>query len=186
MIVHPLRRVTRLPLEIHLMISNPDAFLGKFVEAGADSLPVHWEGIRNLHRTIQRITALEKRAGVVINPATSVARLEEILQDVEQVFIITVTPGFRQQHFLPTTPAHDPADPSEDRAEDVRRRPGGGRRHRGRHGSVGRSRRHERAGGWNRDFWAMDRLRASITQSGTSTSPSRVATLGRSESCNWA
>jgi ribulose-phosphate 3-epimerase len=102
-IVKSLRRVTRLPLEIHLMISDPDCFLDEFVEAGSDSFLVHWEGNRNLHRTVQRIKALGKRAGVAINPATPAAVLEEILQDVEQVLIMTVNPGFGHQHFLPTT-----------------------------------------------------------------------------------
>ena len=102
-IVQSLRRVTHLPLEIHLMISDPDFFLDEFVEAGSDSFLVHWEGNANLHRTIQRIKALGKRAGVVINPATPAAVLGEILQDVEQVLIMTVNPGFGHQHFLPTT-----------------------------------------------------------------------------------
>ena len=102
-IVASLRRVTRLPLETHLMISDPDFFLEEFVEAGSDSFLVHWEGNANLHRTVQRIKALGKRAGVVINPATSAAVLEEILQDVFQVLVMTVNPGFGHQHFLPTT-----------------------------------------------------------------------------------
>src|SRR5947208_14713038 len=102
-IVHSLRRVTRLPLEIHLMISDPDFFLEEFVEAGSDSFLVHWEGNANLHRTVQRIKALGKRAGVVINPATPAAVLEEILQDLEQVLVMTVNPGLGHQHFLPTT-----------------------------------------------------------------------------------
>src|SRR5262247_2118546 len=102
-IVRSLRLVTQLPLETHLMISNPDAFLEEFVEAGADSLLVHWEGNDNLHRTVQRIKALGKRAGVVINPATPASVLEEILQDVDQVLIMTVNPGFGHQHFIHTT-----------------------------------------------------------------------------------
>jgi ribulose-phosphate 3-epimerase len=102
-IVESLRRVTRLPLEIHLMISDPDFFLDEFVEAGSDSFLVHWEGNANLHRTVQRIKALGKRAGVVINPATPAAVLEEILPDVEQVLVMTVNPGFGHQHFLSTT-----------------------------------------------------------------------------------
>src|SRR5512132_4132913 len=102
-IVQSLRRITRLPLETHLMISNPDLFLEEFAEAGSDFFLVHWEGNANLHRTVQRIQALGKRAGVVINPATPAAVLEEILQDVEQVLIMTVNPGFGHQHFIPTT-----------------------------------------------------------------------------------
>jgi ribulose-phosphate 3-epimerase len=102
-IVQSLRRVTRLPLEIHLMVTDPDFFLNEFVEAGADSFLVHWEGNANLHRTVQRITALGKAPGVVINPATPAAVLEEILQDIKQVLIMTVNPGFGHQHFVPTT-----------------------------------------------------------------------------------
>jgi ribulose-phosphate 3-epimerase len=101
-IVASLRRVTRLPLETHLMISDPDFFLEEFVGAGSDSFLVHWEGNANLHRTVQRIKSLGKRAGVVINPATPAAVLEEILQDIEQVLIMTVNPGFGHQHFIPT------------------------------------------------------------------------------------
>ena len=101
-IVQSLRRVTRLPLEIHLMISTPDSFLDEFVEAGADSFLVHWEGNADLHRTVQRIKTLGKRAGVAINPATPAALLEEILHDVEQVLVMTVNPGFGHQHFIPT------------------------------------------------------------------------------------
>jgi ribulose-phosphate 3-epimerase len=102
-IVQSLRRVTRLPLEIHLMISDPDFFLDEFVEAGSDSFLVHWEGNANLHRTVQRIKALGKRAGVVINPATPAAVLEEILCDVDQVLVMTVNPGFGHQQFIHTT-----------------------------------------------------------------------------------
>lgn len=102
-IVQSLRRVTRLPMEIHLMISDPDFFLDEFVEAGTDSFLVHWEGNANLHRTVQRIKSLGKRAGVAINPATPASVLEEIIQDVEQVLVMTVNPGFGHQHFIPTT-----------------------------------------------------------------------------------
>ncbi len=102
-IVQSLRRVTRLPLETHLMISDPDCFLEEFTEAGADSFLVHWEGNNNLHRTVHRVRALGKRVGVVINPATPAAVLEEILPDVEQVLVMTVNPGFGHQHFIHTT-----------------------------------------------------------------------------------
>jgi ribulose-phosphate 3-epimerase len=102
-VVQSVRRVTHLPLETHLMVSDPDAFLEAFAEAGSDSLLVHWEGNANLHRTVQRIKALGKRAGVVINPATPASVLEEILVDVEQVLVMTVNPGFGHQHFIHTT-----------------------------------------------------------------------------------
>ena len=102
-IVESLRRITRLPLETHLMISNPDFFLDEFTEAGSDSFLVHWEGNNNLHRTVQRVKALGKRVGVVINPATPAAVLEEVLQDVDQVLVMTVNPGFGHQRFIHTT-----------------------------------------------------------------------------------
>jgi ribulose-phosphate 3-epimerase len=101
-IVQSLRRVTRLPLETHLMISNPDFFLDEFVEAGSDSFLVHWEGNNNLHRTLQRIKALGKGVGVVINPATPAPVLEEVLPEVDLVLVMTVNPGFGHQHFLHT------------------------------------------------------------------------------------
>src|SRR5262249_27625058 len=102
-IVQSLRPVTRLHLETHLMISDPDLYLEEFAEAGSDSLLVHWEDNNNLHRTVQRIKALGKRPGVVINPATPASVLEEILGDVEQVLVMTVNPGFGHQHFIHTT-----------------------------------------------------------------------------------
>src|SRR4029077_16318886 len=102
-IVRSLRRVTQLAMETHLMISMPDSFLDEFAEAGSDSFLVHWEGNNNLHRTVQRIRALGKRAGVVINPATPAAVLEEILPDLNQVLVMTVNPGFGHQHFLRST-----------------------------------------------------------------------------------
>ena len=102
-IVQSLRQITRLPLETHLMISDPDFFLDEFTEAGSGSFLVHWEGNNNLHRTVQRIKALGKRVGVVINPATPAAVLEEILQDVDQVLVMTVNPGFGHQRFIHTT-----------------------------------------------------------------------------------
>jgi ribulose-phosphate 3-epimerase len=102
-IVQSLRRVTSLAMETHLMISDPDLFLDEFAEAGSTSFLVHWEGNNNLHRTVQRIKALGKRAGVAINPATPASVLEEILPDLDQVLVMTVNPGFGHQHFLQST-----------------------------------------------------------------------------------
>jgi ribulose-phosphate 3-epimerase len=102
-IVASLRPITRLPLEIHLMISHPDSLLQEFVDAGANSFLVHWEGNLNLHRTVLKVTALGKRVGVVINPATPAAVLEELLPEIDQVLVMTVDPGFGHQHFLRTT-----------------------------------------------------------------------------------
>jgi ribulose-phosphate 3-epimerase len=104
-IVQSLRRITDRPLETHLMISDPDLFFDEFAAAGSDSFLVHWEGNNNLHRTVQRIRALGKRAGVAINPATPAAVLEEIVRDVDLVLVMTVNPGFGHQHFIPTTVA---------------------------------------------------------------------------------
>src|SRR5215471_10332667 len=102
-IVRSLRRVTRLPLETHLMISNPDFFLDEFAQAGSDSFLVHWEGNNNLHRTVHRVKTLGKRVGVAINPATPASTLEEILPELDQVLVMTVNPGFGHQHFLQST-----------------------------------------------------------------------------------
>src|SRR5271165_6092402 len=102
-IVQSLRRVTGLPLETHLMISDPDFFLEEFVAAGSDSFLVHWEGNNNLHRTVWKIKDLGKRAGVAINPATPASVLEEILPELDIVLIMTVNPGFGHQHFIHST-----------------------------------------------------------------------------------
>ena len=102
-IIRSLRKATRLPLEAHLMISDPDFFVDEFAQAGTDSFLVHWEGNNDLSRTVQHIKALGKRVGVAINPATSAAVLEEIMQELDQVLIMTVNPGFGHQHFLHAT-----------------------------------------------------------------------------------
>jgi ribulose-phosphate 3-epimerase len=102
-VISSLRKATRLPLEAHLMILDPDLFVDEFAQAGADSFMVHWEGNNDLARTVQRIKALGKRVGVAINPATPADVLEEILQDLDQVLVMTVSPGFGHQHFLHTT-----------------------------------------------------------------------------------
>jgi ribulose-phosphate 3-epimerase len=102
-IIASLRRVTRLPLEAHLMILNPDFFVDEFAQAGTDTFLVHWEGNNDLSRTVQRIKASGRRVGVAINPATPATVLEEIMQDLDQVLVMTVNPGFGHQHFLNTT-----------------------------------------------------------------------------------
>jgi ribulose-phosphate 3-epimerase len=102
-IVEALRRATRLPLETHMMISNPDFFVEEFCQAGADTFLIHWEGNNDLSRTVRQIKAMGKRVGAAINPATPAAVLEEILQDLDQVLVMTVNPGFGHQHFLHNT-----------------------------------------------------------------------------------
>jgi ribulose-phosphate 3-epimerase len=102
-IVESLRRVTGLPLETHLMILNPDFFVDEFTQAGTDPFLVHWEGNNDVSRTVQRIKSVGKRVGVAINPATPAAVLEDFMQDLDQVLVMTVNPGFGHQHFLRTT-----------------------------------------------------------------------------------
>jgi ribulose-phosphate 3-epimerase len=102
-VVKSLRPVTRLPLEVHLMIEDPDSYLEAFAEAGADTLLVHVENAVHLHRTVQHVRHLGKRAGVVLNPATSAVLLAEVLPDVDQVLVMTVNPGFGGQEFIANT-----------------------------------------------------------------------------------
>ncbi|HEV3418410.1 MAG TPA: ribulose-phosphate 3-epimerase [Pirellulales bacterium] len=102
-IVKWLKPLCPIPLEIHLMISEPDRYLEAFAEAGADTLIVHQECAIHLNRTIQAIHALGKRAGVAINPATPASVLEEILPEVELVLVMTVNPGFGGQQFIANT-----------------------------------------------------------------------------------
>jgi ribulose-phosphate 3-epimerase len=102
-IVKSLRPVTKLPLETHLMIENPDDFLEAFATAGSDTLIVHWEGNPNLHRTVHEIRRLGRKAGLAINPATPAAVLSEILPDLDLVLVMTVNPGFGGQRFIDST-----------------------------------------------------------------------------------
>jgi ribulose-phosphate 3-epimerase len=99
-VVRWLKPVCSVPLEVHLMIAEPDRYLEDFAKAGADTLIVHQEGAIHLNRTVQAIHALGKRAGVAINPATPASVLEEILRDLELVLVMTVNPGFGGQRFL--------------------------------------------------------------------------------------
>jgi ribulose-phosphate 3-epimerase len=100
-VVKSLRKVTRLPLDCHLMIENPDEFIPAFAEAGADWISVHQEACVHLNRTLQHIRDHRLRAGVVINPATPVESLTEVLDLVDYVLVMSVNPGFGGQKFLP-------------------------------------------------------------------------------------
>ncbi len=102
-VVKALRPVTKLPLEVHLMIEEPIRYLDAFAEAGADSMLVHVENAVNLHRTVQHIKSLGKKAGVVLNPATSPVAIAEILPDVDLILVMTVNPGFGGQKFIANT-----------------------------------------------------------------------------------
>ena len=98
--VEALRKVTSLPLDVHLMMTNPDDFIPEFVDAGADLLTVHVEACPHLHRTVQSIKERQVKAGVSLNPATSVISVEEILGDVDLVLVMSVNPGFGGQQFI--------------------------------------------------------------------------------------
>ena len=102
-VVRSLRKATRLPLDCHLMIENPDQYIGDFAEAGADWISVHQEACRHLNRTLNLIKSHGCRAGVVINPATPVETLSEVLSMVDYVLVMSVNPGFGAQKFIPET-----------------------------------------------------------------------------------
>ncbi len=100
LVVRAVRRVTRLPLSVHLMIEAPERYLAAFAKAGADALTVHVETCPHLHRTVQQIKELGTKAGVSINPATPLVSLEEIVEYVDLILLMTVNPGFGGQKFI--------------------------------------------------------------------------------------
>lgn len=104
-VVAAIRGITRLPLDVHLMIQAPDKYIEGFAAAGADWITVHEEVCPHLHRTIHAIKDLGKKAGAVLNPATPLSTLEEILADLDLVMIMSVNPGFGGQSFIPSAVA---------------------------------------------------------------------------------
>lgn len=102
LVVKAIRRVTKLTLDVHLMIEAPERYLADFAAAGANILTVHVETCPHLHRTVQQIKELGCRAGVTLNPATPAASLQEILPYVDLVLVMTVNPGFGGQRYIPT------------------------------------------------------------------------------------
>jgi len=100
-VVKSLKKVTKVPLDVHLMITDPDKYIGAFAEAGAAMISVHVEVLPHLHRTIQAIKALGVKAGVVLNPSTPVADIGEVAGDVDFVLVMSVNPGFGGQSFIP-------------------------------------------------------------------------------------
>lgn len=100
-VVASIRKVTKLKLDLHLMIEDPDTYAPMFIEAGADLISVHQEACRNLDRTLRMIRSEGARAGVVLNPATPVSMLEDVLDLVDHVLIMSVNPGFGGQQFIP-------------------------------------------------------------------------------------
>ena len=99
--VKALKRITDLPLDVHLMISNPDQYIDTYARAGADILTVHQEACTHLHRTLQTIHQAGIKAGVSLNPATSLSTIENVLDDMDLLLIMTVNPGFGGQKFIP-------------------------------------------------------------------------------------
>ena len=100
LVVAAVRKVTDLPLDVHLMIEAPDRYIADFASAGADLITVHQEAVPHLHRTVQLIKNLGKRAGVSINPATPASTLDVILDELDLVLVMTVNPGFGGQGFI--------------------------------------------------------------------------------------
>ena len=100
-VVASVRRVTDLPLDVHLMIEEPDRYIDRFVAAGADLVTVHQEAVPHLHRTVALIHELGAAAGVAINPATPIGALDDILPDLDVVLVMSVNPGFGGQKFIP-------------------------------------------------------------------------------------
>ena len=100
LVVSAIRPVTALPLDVHLMIENPAQYIPDFAKAGADLIVVHAEADRHLHRTVQLIKSLGKKAGVALNPATSLTALDMILADLDLVLLMSVNPGFGGQSFI--------------------------------------------------------------------------------------
>lgn len=100
-IVSALRPITNLPLDVHLMVSNPDQWIPEFAQAGADTIMAHVEATPHIHRTVQLMHDNKVKAGIVVNPGTSLNTLDELLPNVDQVLIMTVNPGFGGQAFLP-------------------------------------------------------------------------------------
>ncbi len=103
-VVSAIRPTTRLPLDVHLMVESPEAFIGDFASAGADIITVHQEACVHLHRTVEQIRGFNKKAGVAINPATPIGTLDQVLPFIDLVLIMTVNPGFGGQAFIKTMP----------------------------------------------------------------------------------
>ncbi len=102
-IVRSLRPATRLPLDVHLMIEQPERYLEVFATAGADALTIHVEATRHVHRAIQQIKSLGLRAGVALNPGTPLKAVDEILHDVDLFLVMSVNPGFGGQSYIPSS-----------------------------------------------------------------------------------
>jgi ribulose-phosphate 3-epimerase len=100
-VIEALKKVAKKPLDVHIMITNPDQFIGQFAKSGADILTVHYEACTHLHRTIAAIKEAGMKAGVALNPHTPVSVLENVMADLDLVLIMSVNPGFGGQKFIP-------------------------------------------------------------------------------------
>ncbi|WP_066053127.1 ribulose-phosphate 3-epimerase [Robertmurraya korlensis] len=100
LVVEAIRPITKLPLDVHLMIENPDQYIEAFANAGADYITVHVEACKHLHRTVHYIKSFGVKAGVVLNPATPVQTIEHVIDDIDMVLLMTVNPGFGGQKFI--------------------------------------------------------------------------------------
>lgn len=100
LVVDAVRKITNLPLDVHLMISNPELYIPEFARAGADIIVIHAEATVHLHRAVQLIKSFGKKAGVALNPATSLSALDYVLSDLDLVLLMTVNPGFGGQSFI--------------------------------------------------------------------------------------
>jgi ribulose-phosphate 3-epimerase len=103
LVVEAIRGCTKLPLEVHLMIEEPDQYVPAFAKAGGDILTVHAEACRHLHRTVQLVKEQGVKVGVALNPATPVSAVDEVLPDLDEVLLMTVNPGFGGQKFIPSS-----------------------------------------------------------------------------------
>ncbi len=102
-VVAALRKHSKLPFDVHLMVTQPDTMIPAFVEAGADRLTVHPEAGPHLHRTLQLIRSYKKRAGIALNPATPISAIDSAIDDTDLVLVMSVNPGFGGQSFIPST-----------------------------------------------------------------------------------
>ena len=100
-VIEAIRKITRLPLDVHLMINNPDQMIPDFIKAGADYLTVHAEALIHMHRTVQSIREKGVRCGIALNPATSLSAIENIIGDIDLLLLMSVNPGFGGQTFIP-------------------------------------------------------------------------------------
>jgi ribulose-phosphate 3-epimerase len=103
LVLESIRKETSLPLDVHLMIENPDQYISDFVEAGADSITVHIETCPHIHRTIQNIKSFGIKAAIALNPATSLNTIEYMLEEVDMILLMSVNPGFGGQRFIAST-----------------------------------------------------------------------------------